>query len=174
MAASPENSVLGALDPSVRRIGEPQASVDPSLSRTRLVSLSIAALVTPALLMAEWTEARSPNVPLVIAAAAVSFILVIARMCSQVDALEGSRAQLAYDATHDHLTGLANRSLFARHLDGGIGLETSGALLFIDLEKFKSVNDQLGHRARNRRPCDVCRQSYRRQQLRRFSPQVVS
>ncbi len=140
-------SAACALDPSVRRIGEAQASVDPSLSRTRLAFLAIAALVTPAFLMAEWSEARLPNVPLVIAATALSFILVIARMSSLVDALEESRAQLAYDATHDHLTGLANRSLFARHLDRGIGLETSGALLFIDLDKFKAVNDQLGHRA---------------------------
>lgn len=140
-------SAACALDPSVRRIGEPQPPVDPSLSRMRLLFLAVAALVTPALLLTEWTEARSPNVPLVIGATAMSFLLVIARMSSLVDALEESRAQLAYDATHDHLTGLANRSLFARHLDDELGLETSGALLFIDLDKFKAVNDQLGHRA---------------------------
>ncbi len=136
-----------ALDPSVRRIGELQPPVDPSLSRRRLASLAVAAVVTPVLLMAEWTSASSPNVPLVVAATAASFLLVIARMASLVDALEESRAQLAYDATHDHLTGLANRSLFARHLDDGLGIQKSGALLFIDLDKFKAVNDRLGHQA---------------------------
>ncbi|HUF99381.1 MAG TPA: diguanylate cyclase [Ilumatobacter sp.] len=136
-----------ALDPSVGRIGEPQPSVDPSLGPLRLAFLAVAALVTPLLLIAERDSAQSTQIPLVVGATAISFLLVLARMSNLVEALEASRAQLAYDASHDHLTGLANRSLFARHLDDGLGFDTPGALLFIDLDKFKAVNDQLGHRA---------------------------
>jgi diguanylate cyclase (GGDEF)-like protein/PAS domain S-box-containing protein len=56
--------------------------------------------------------------------------------------------QLAYS---DPLTGLANRALFKRRLASlieGCALEgRSGALLLIDLDRFKEVNDSLGHAA---------------------------
>ena len=59
--------------------------------------------------------------------------------------------QLAYLADHDPLTGLFNRRRFAQELERELlqarHYGESGALLFIDLDGFKTVNDQLGHRA---------------------------
>ncbi len=59
--------------------------------------------------------------------------------------------KLRHLALHDELTGLANRVLFARHLKRAIsGLERSGdgfAVLFMDLDNFKDINDTLGHPA---------------------------
>lgn len=58
---------------------------------------------------------------------------------------------VAHAATHDHLTGLLNRAAFKRHLDSAIdALHRHGdrfALMFIDLDGFKSVNDRHGHAA---------------------------
>jgi diguanylate cyclase (GGDEF)-like protein len=48
-------------------------------------------------------------------------------------------------ATHDDLTGLANRSLFQRHLDDAAGSAVGFALLFLDIDNFKAVNDAFGH-----------------------------
>jgi len=57
--------------------------------------------------------------------------------------------RLAHEATHDPLTGLLNRGAFLTHLELALARRRRGdvALLFIDLDHFKPVNDTLGHDA---------------------------
>ena len=58
-------------------------------------------------------------------------------------------ADLRYQATHDPLTRLPNRALFLDRLSlaiaGARRNRTLAGLLFIDLDEFKSVNDEAGH-----------------------------
>ena len=64
--------------------------------------------------------------------------------------LLASRAQAQHLAFHDVLTGLPNRALFDDRLDQALACAHRGkriALLALDLDRFKNVNDTLGHAA---------------------------
>jgi diguanylate cyclase (GGDEF)-like protein len=61
---------------------------------------------------------------------------------------QAAERKIGHLAMHDGLTGLANRTYFRNHIDQWLerhGREDSGAMLFLDLDRFKIVNDTLGH-----------------------------
>ena len=94
---------------------------------------------------------------------ASSAVLTITLMVSVFDArlqsnaarlvaqLQLANAELQHRATHDQLTGLANRALSDDRLEREIAAasrsKTQFAVMFVDLDRFKTVNDSLGHQA---------------------------
>ena len=68
-----------------------------------------------------------------------------------VTEMRGMARQMSYQATHDGLTGLVNRGEFERRVDEAITTarrgESTHVLCYMDLDRFKAVNDTSGHLA---------------------------
>jgi diguanylate cyclase (GGDEF)-like protein len=67
----------------------------------------------------------------------------------RIASLEAARVEAAHRATHDPLTGLANRELFLDQLERALAFGArytrKTGLLFVDLDGFKAINDTRGH-----------------------------
>lgn len=108
--------------------------------------------------LAAWMSARPSAiiwrlsmVPMLVLLALVAgtLIFVARRSAASLRALETSERQNRFLALHDALTGLPNRVQFDRALEDAIeaGRYDRCAILCIDLDRFKAVNDTYGHQA---------------------------
>lgn len=86
-----------------------------------------------------------------IGALARSFQQMQTQISQQMAELESSRLELAHLALHDNLTGLPNRRLFIDRLEAALTharrYHRGVSLMFVDLDKFKDINDRWGHEA---------------------------
>jgi len=73
-------------------------------------------------------------------------------LLSEITSIHG---ELEHQAHHDALTGLPNRVMLVDSLDDALEKDTRPALMFLDLDGFKPVNDRLGHDAGDELLCQV-------------------
>jgi diguanylate cyclase (GGDEF)-like protein len=88
-----------------------------------------------------------------------SFSEIERRVTDRTAELSIATQELSRQALHDELTGLPNRALFWEHLSHRLELadrrKTGFAVLFLDVDDFKAVNDTLGHAAGDQLLTDV-------------------
>ncbi len=88
------------------------------------------------------------------AAAAIANSNLYGISTTRLAELQSLYAQLAYQAEHDYLTGLSTRQQFESELTHSVAAARENAhmvgLLYVDLDRFKLINDTLGHAAGDR------------------------
>lgn len=133
-----------SLHPSMRPASAAKTRAD-SIGRPHLMLLVLVILVGPVFALARYGE-RGTWVLLVAAGPAAVSLLVVAHLSRLIR----ERQRLEYMSTHDALTGLPNRAFFLERLRRALDAAENGemvAVLFLDLDDLKRVNDTYGHRA---------------------------
>jgi diguanylate cyclase (GGDEF)-like protein len=90
-------------------------------------------------------------------AVTISAVLLLARLRRRSIRLHTSEARFQHLAMHDPLTGLPNRTMSNQRLEEGLLSLAKGellAVLYLDLDRFKRVNDSLGHPAGDALICE--------------------
>jgi len=146
-----------ALHPSMVPLSLPAPETPVGFRRARLVVMTLATLIAPGVLGAERFAQLRLDVVAVTVGSVLLFLLVVGRMWLAIREIGASNAalqrlqeELAFQAAHDPLTDLPNRAEAMRLIHAGLSrARRSGdllALVFVDLDGFKKVNDTCGHR----------------------------
>jgi len=137
---------VAVLHPSTRVAVEPSLAEESPSQRGRLTLVALA-LCVPALLIVTRPEIGDGD-----RVALVTIVLALTstaawRMSLSLREHAHSQERLTHQATHDPLTGLPNRLLVQRQLERLLTVQDDRAvaLLFLDIDRFKLINDTLGH-----------------------------
>jgi diguanylate cyclase (GGDEF)-like protein len=137
---------LSALDPCARRLFEPLVGEPARFSAAHLVMTEIGMLAPPVVIVFHAVRRAAVPPATAIGTAAVSVVLA-----AYLGSLLLQRSVIERRAEHDGLTGLPNRRLYedrlARALAHARRNALSVAVMVVDLDRFKEVNDSLGHAA---------------------------
>jgi diguanylate cyclase (GGDEF)-like protein len=146
-AASAALFAASALHPSMVHLTDPVSKAPMRFAPGRLAgvasSLSLPLVVFIVRPPHGWT-----SVAMVGSVAIITTGIVTWRMVHAVDRYAETEERLTYQATHDPLTGLPNRALLDSRLTEILTEPQYGdiAVLFLDLDRFKQVNDTWGHK----------------------------
>lgn len=143
----------GGLHPAARTVGEYHGPAERrSIPFSRAAGLLCALLIAPAMLLWAWAAGRVEDLPLIAFAGIALTMLWAARLWLTVrqlrNALDERRElewQLREQAERDSLLDLLNRASFIARLRMTLTANQAAAVLYVDLDNFKVINDTLGH-----------------------------
>jgi diguanylate cyclase (GGDEF)-like protein len=140
---------LAAMHPSMGSLFEPVLRKASTLTRGHFFALAIVQLLGPMLLAVQRLRGVDVNVASVIFGTAMLSALVVGHLVHMVH----ERSSLEHAAEHDGLTGLPRPELFNDRVSIAVSAahQRKGlmAVMFVDLDRFKKVNDSLGHQVGN-------------------------
>lgn len=128
----------------------PQAPQGSPSDRFRLPFVIVALCIPAAILATPQRSVTGVDRVVIAGSALILSALAAWRMSRAITERRRTELKLDYELTHDALTGLPNRLSGQRHIQELIDARTLGsslAFLYIDLDRFKLVNDTLGHGA---------------------------
>lgn len=141
-----------ALHPTMSALAQPMPPLSARVSARRLTVLTLASLLAPAVLLGQVLTDHFAGLAVTATGGIVLFLLVLSRMAGLVRFLDRTLAsrqaleqELEHLVRHDPLTGLANRRLLTERLAKSTSNAAQMALLYVDLDDFKGVNDRFGH-----------------------------
>jgi diguanylate cyclase len=149
---------LFGLHPAAGRLAEAAPTrPDDALSLKRLAFLGLAVIVIPVVIGAQALRGGNVNGLVLLVGSLIVSTLVMLRIGRLSTQRARAERALKHQATHDGLTGLANRHEILATLDHELALGRDSTILFCDLNGFKTVNDDLGHAAGDQLLVEVAR-----------------
>ncbi len=137
------------LHPSIANIG--QSSVAPGRQLTGRLVVTITSLVLPVIVLAGTAPNDGTDKVVRSLSALILASVVTLRVVMAVRANNEAQAELLHGAQTDPLTGLPNRTVLLERINELLGnswsQEQHPTLFFVDLDRFKNINDSLGHAA---------------------------
>ena len=138
------------LHPSSRTLLSPSRSRRTPALMTRLVGTT-ASMTAPVILLAVTDPSGTGDRTVRTVSVAVLAAAVMARVVQSVRANADTQSELVRNAQTDPLTGLPNRIAMLDHVAASMqdawGTPRQPTVLFIDVDRFKTINDSLGHSA---------------------------
>jgi diguanylate cyclase (GGDEF)-like protein len=147
-----------ALHPSMTRLTAPEVLGERELTLRRLWAVAVVALVPPGVLLVEAATGQVRDGVVLALATGVLFLLSLARVAATANS---HRRSLVFRERHDTLTGLANRAHLVERVTaavtkfggadqasndaGGAHRDGQVAVMLLDLDDFRLVNDVSGH-----------------------------
>ncbi len=142
---------LAAIMPNSGELTAPTTLSPGRMHPARFMLLGFALMTAPTVAIATTTNMSVASEVFLFVASMTLATIVLWRFRIAVREREQVQAQLEHQLAHDHLTGLYNRQQWVEilqlQLARAIRTRTRVAVLFIDLDGFKPVNDTMGHSA---------------------------
>jgi diguanylate cyclase (GGDEF)-like protein len=142
--------VAALVHPEADRIVEPEKDREHRLHPARVFFLGIALAALPLFAGLGNFDKPLSRISLIVSTVVLTSLILV-RFVLVVREQERVRAELAHQAHHDLLTGLANRQSLNAALEGALARSDGSAygpvLFYMDLNGFKQVNDRYGHAA---------------------------